>query len=231
MKKLVALLVALMMLGSVPAMAEMPELDLSGLEPIDTTSFESPFAQVMNSMAMNGADTAIISDELCTIYSGDLKITFDLTQSAFNYVTQDYSASEAVYKECFTNPKFQNEYYIQNKIHLDIYDMLYHDSITLRTFADLGISGAEGTLANYDAVSQIQLAEMLASKMGGEVNGYVDINDTLWVITDQDWCFNLTNGKILLLNAVHMDHMDNSVKLEPEAQKEILQFFSITSRY
>lgn len=231
MKKLVALLVALMMLGSVPAMADLSDADLSGLNPGNLSEIESSLFMAMSAMSMDGSDVVFANDELCTIYTDDLKITFDLTQSDFTYLTQDYSVSEEAYKRVYAFPTAAHLDHKENKIHLDIIDWVYDDFFTIRTLADLGIPGAEGTLANYDAASQIEIGEYYTSQLGGQFNGLKEVNNTLWIISDQDWCLNLTNGKVMVLNAVHRDHQDNLVKLEPEALEEILQFFSITSRY
>lgn len=230
MKKLVALLVALMMLGCMSAMAEttdMAEYDLSGVEAVDFGATNSISNFQNNSFAQSGADRAVITNDLCTIYSDNMVIKFDVAQGAFVYFTQDFMASYMEYVLYTNDPQAANATLIENAIHLQILDQMYNDFYNLQTLYTINMKGALGTLSMLPENVQIQLGKQLAVELGGVYGGIVKYNNTSWVKVADECYITLVDGNVILFNGAHINN-GNYVALTPGSSEMMLMTFDIT---
>lgn len=229
MKKLVALLAALMMLGCMSAMAETTdtaEYDLSGVGSVGLTVTEAATVKE-NVFAMNGADTATITNEACTVYSDNMIIKLDKTQGSFMIFTQDFMASYIDYVMAFSDPQGVNQSIIEDDIHLLILDKMYNDQYELLTCGSINMKGALGTLSMLPENVQIQLGNTLAVQLGGVYGGIVKYNNVSWVKVAEECYFTLVDGNVLLLRGAHLEN-GNCVPLMPGSCEMMMMALNIS---
>lgn len=227
MKKLFALLIALMMLNCATAMAEAVEYELIITEPVDFTEVGSDIKINDSLLAANGADTAIITDNMCTIYSDNLIINFDHTQGSFIFVTQDFYASYMGYMNMFNDAQAGHQSMLDNAMHLQIYDQMFQDIYVLRTIASISMKGSYGTLSMLPENVQTQLGEQIAMELGGAYGGIVKVNNTVWIKVEHECYITIVDGNILLLNGTHINNGTYEVLMDG-TMESLMPAFDIT---